>query len=107
MRWTTHPVARRGHPPESGDRHPGGDVTEITDLVTGHEDDQSSEEPRENTLCTTHIIRSTDSIRTQGDHYISILDAYEIAFEIAAEHAFGAAVCPEDSPSGWKEAMSR
>ena len=45
-------------------------------------------------------------IHTRDGHYLSILNAYEIAFEIAAEHAFGAAVCPEDSPNGWKEAMS-
>lgn len=61
---------------------------------------------KENGMQTHYIMESVNSTHTQDDQYISILEAYEISFEMAAKSALGAAVCPEDSLRGWKGAMA-
>ena len=101
-RRTTRPVARRQHKHEVEGAHSGGNPPQVTDGEI-----QGNDEPGENALQTDHIPKSVNPISTQEAQYISVLDAFEIAFEIIAERAFGAVVRPEDSPNGWREAMAR
>ena len=93
----------------------GGELTQTTEQVGRHKDDrvlpepgdQRENEPREDALHAAHAVKPADPTYLQGDRYISILEAYEIAFGMATERAYGTAVRPEDSPRGWKEAMAR
>ena len=69
-------------------------------------ENQCESKPREDALHATQIVKPADPIYIQGDQYISILEAYEIAFEMVTEKAYSTAVRPEDSPRGWREAMA-
>ena len=40
------------------------------------------------------------------DDFIPLLNAFEIIFDLSIQRALGAATCPDDSPSRWKEAMA-
>ena len=129
-RRTTQPVARRqcrdeiqaaedelerqdvvvGH----GQR-PGGDPAQVVDRGGAQDQDYRSlpvpsdeiDEDDQEALQATPIIDSVNYVYGQSTQHIPLFDGFDIAFEMAAERAYGAAVRPEDSPSGWKEAMAR
>ena len=57
-------------------------------------------------LHVTPIIDSINYVYGQDGTYIHIFQALSITLEIAIEQASAAAVHPEDSPQGWREAMA-
>ena len=57
-------------------------------------------------LHTTPIIEPVNYIYGMTDDFTPLLNAFEIAFDLSIQRALGAATCPDDSPSGWKEAMA-
>ena len=96
-RRMTRPIAHWQRAPET---------TEVDDLVPYIQESQHSAEQRESALRVGHSTEPNDCIHTENGRYMTISDAFEIAFEMAAKKAYGASVHPEDSPSGWKDAMS-
>lgn len=55
----------------------------------------------------TNIMMEIDHIYNTDCDIIAHETGYEIGLRIAVEKAFDTAVCPEDSPRGWKEIMNR
>lgn len=66
----------------------------------------SDEASIDNALKTTSIIESVNFVYDICDEYVSWIDGYGIACDLAIEKAFGAAVRPKDAPRSFKEAMS-
>ena len=69
--------------------------------------EENSDKHGQYALRTAHIIDSVNYIHNQDKRYIPLLEALDIALEMAIEQAYGAAVQPADSPSRWKEAMAQ
>lgn len=101
----TQPVARRQCQPEGeNDRE---DERTVDDADAGGAHIQATDEDEQHALQATPIIESVNYIHGQNGKYIPLLEALDIVLEMALERACGAAVRPQDSPRGWKEAMTR
>ena len=76
------------------------DDTDSDNAVAGGSDED------EEALHTTPIIEPINYIYGMTDNFIPLLNAFEIAFDLSIQRTLGAATCPDDSPSRWKEAMA-
>lgn len=100
-RCTTQLVARRQEVTGTG-----GVAVQGTD-ISGRPEEENSDEDGQHVLRTSPIIDSINYIHNTDREHIPLLEALDIALEMAIERVYGAAVRPADSPSGWKEAMAR
>lgn len=111
-RRTTQPVARRQHQPEGENGEEGEHTVDNMDAggdyvqMTTQEDVEDSGNS-EHAFHTTPMVDAINYVYGQNGTCLPILAALDIVLEMAVERAFGAAVRPEDSPRGWKEAMAR
>ena len=84
------------------DTDAGGDYVQMTT-----QEDLEDSGNREQTFHTTPMVNTINYIYSQNGTCLPIFAALDIVLEMAVERAFGAAVRPDDSPRGWKEAMAR
>lgn len=100
-----------GHGLAAKDVRPGGASAQMADRGGARNDGRLPSVPDDNDDCfdamkATPITQSVNFVYDIIDEYIPWITGFEIAYEMIAERAFGAAVRPHDAPRSFKEAMA-